>query len=916
MATPFETQLLNALTALTNRQNDGFIAFKPQLKPIPVLEDELEWSKWVIEIKDALKLMRYGDMITDANALPDKQDLAKTFICQSLNRTDKHIVHESTNVKEALESLRRAHAPEDHNLAMKLYRQLYGLKVGTKETPTALINRAQDIATQLKDVGKEVDESVVSSAVVDALDKSPMYGPTIKTMLTVGGEITLNKLLNTFQNTSTPAIPGAFNAEGVNDDDLPPLVDPLTDQIANLTKVANQIRKQVYKNDRFTPYKRGGRHDGNGGRGRGDNQRGGYQGNGGHRGRGGPQHGNRGGYRGGYNGQPQGRGGRGFDARGGGRGGNRGRGEKKCYNCGYTNHLTYDCYHPCGGCGSHDHQFRDCPRNPVSNNYRGIPRNGPARANYAGSPIDATTIGDNIPQANFAQAFNSFHPFPEDLWNGPPGFDPNYNHGPADPTAYLETVGVCASASVFDKKIAASSDWIMDGGASHHFTPHRAMLHSYIPDDPSNPVYVRVAINQWTRRVGVGSIRVLTNVEGRNYYKEIKDVWHVPAFTHSLLSQNMLKAQGCWGILGKNGDMNDYYFDRNNKLWLITRYYRGLNRPDWKLELPIIPKTSANPSPVTTKKPTTQPTALYANPNHATDKESPALWHQRLGHCDMRALTQLVQSKKVTGIKVAPSALRKHCTLPACKICVMAKHNRSPFHRKLERPSEILHTVHSDVCGPYPVPSLGGGAYVVTLVDDYSGKADVSIVKSKDVVADELRRMILELENSTGKKVKFLFSDRGGEYIGHVLASWCASKGIKHNFSVPRTPEQNGVAERLNQTLNNIVRALLFQYKLYLPLWGHAMIYACMLYNVRLHKTLQITHHEAFYGKVPDLSNFRTFGCLVYARVADSARKKLDPKSQQGIFLGPEVNGPGYKVLTYNEKLKEINTKCAYSVTL
>jgi hypothetical protein len=82
-STPFETALLNALTALTNRQNDGFVAFKPQLKPIPVLEDELEWSKWIIEIKDALKLMKYGDMITDGDALPDKQDLAKTFICQS-----------------------------------------------------------------------------------------------------------------------------------------------------------------------------------------------------------------------------------------------------------------------------------------------------------------------------------------------------------------------------------------------------------------------------------------------------------------------------------------------------------------------------------------------------------------------------------------------------------------------------------------------------------------------------------------------------------------------------------------------------------------------------------------------------------------------------------------------------------------
>jgi hypothetical protein len=82
------------------------------------------------------------------------------------------------------------------------------------------------------------------------------------------------------------------------------------------------------------------------------------------------------------------------------------------------------------------------------------------------------------------------------------------------------------------------------------------------------------------------------------------------------------------------------------------------------------------------------------------------------------------------------------------------------------------------------------------------------------------------------------------------------------------------------------------------------MVYACMLYNVRMHKTLKITHEEAFSGRIPDLSNFRTFGCLVYARVAETARTKLDPKSQQGIFLGPETNGPGYKVLTYNEKIK------------
>jgi hypothetical protein len=461
---------------------------------------------------------------------------------------------------------------------------------------------------------------------------------------------------------------------------------------------------------------------------------------------------------------------------------------------------------------------------------------------------------------------------------------------------------VCNSASVLKKNANVSLKWYMDGGASHHFTPHRQFLFDYVPDSPSRPVYVRAATHHCVTRAGTGSIRVHTTVNGKHFYKQIKNVWHVPDFAHSLLSVNMLKEAGCWGILGRNGDKDDYYFDSRNNLWLVTKYSGGLNSPDWKLEFPpdAFTKKVFTPSPA----PTSAPTANFASPNHATDKETPALCHQRLGHVDMRSLNFLVSNKKVSGIKVPMSALRKHCNAPACKICVMAKHNRSPFHGRKEKATEILHTVHSDVCGPYPVPSLGGGAYVVTLVDEFSGKAAVSVVKTKDVVGDELRRMILEWENTTGKTVKFLFSDRGGEYVAGTLSKWCASKCIKHNFSVPRTPEQNGVAERLNQTLNNIVRSLLFQYKLYLPLWGHAMVYACMLYNVRLHKHLKITHEEAFTGKIPNLSNFRTFGCLVYARVDDSARKKLDPKSQQGIFLGPEPNGPGYKILTYNEKLK------------
>jgi hypothetical protein len=80
--------------------------------------------------------------------------------------------------------------------------------------------------------------------------------------------------------------------------------------------------------------------------------------------------------------------------------------------------------------------------------------------------------------------------------------------------------------------------------------------------------------------------------------------------------------------------------------------------------------------------------------------------------------------------------------------------------------------------------------------------------------------------------------------------------------------------------------------------------------SVRLGKT----RYEAFHGRVPDVSNFRTFGCKVYARIPDTQRKKLDPKSQLGIYLGPETNGPGHKVLVLDPTLKGRNKYAVHIV--
>jgi len=294
--------------------------------------------------------------------------------------------------------------------------------------------------------------------------------------------------------------------------------------------------------------------------------------------------------------------------------------------------------------------------------------------------------------------------------------------------------------------------------------------------------------------------------------------------------------------------------------------------------------------------------AYVIHANRATDPETPALWHQRLGHVSTRTLTDLVKHRKLRGINILPTHLArapKHC-----EVCTMAKHNRAPFTPKTDvsmRPMQIL---HSDVCGPYPITSLGGARYVLTLMDDFTDLSDVVLLKTKDEAKDALIRLITLWEGASGYKAQKLYTDRGGEYIDTSFNAWLTEHGIKHEYSAPRTPQQNGKAERLNQTLNDVMRSMLFHYNTYLPLWGHAMQYAARCRNVAHINRLGTTPHESFFAQLPDVSNFRTFGCKVYARVHDTQRKKLDPKSQVGIYLGPDGEGLKCKVLVYNPELR------------
>jgi transposase InsO family protein len=129
----------------------------------------------------------------------------------------------------------------------------------------------------------------------------------------------------------------------------------------------------------------------------------------------------------------------------------------------------------------------------------------------------------------------------------------------------------------------------------------------------------------------------------------------------------------------------------------------------------------------------------------------------------------------------------------------------------------VLQLLHSDVCGPMHVPSLGGTRYVVTVLDDFSRLSVVKCIAAKSDVQTVLPAMIKLLETQSSCRVQKVRSDRG-EYVNKVLTDFAASKGIVLELTAGYSPESNGAADRLNRTLIERARAMLLDASLPLSL--------------------------------------------------------------------------------------------------
>ena len=136
-----------------------------------------------------------------------------------------------------------------------------------------------------------------------------------------------------------------------------------------------------------------------------------------------------------------------------------------------------------------------------------------------------------------------------------------------------------------------------------------------------------------------------------------------------------------------------------------------------------------------------------------------------------------------------------------CRGCVLGKYAKASFSRSNNRAECVLGLIHSDICGPMSTRTLSGGEYFVTFIDNHSRKTSIYFFKTKDEVFDRFREFKALVENMTGRKIKVLCSDNGGEYTDKDFTDFCAKEGIKREWTTPYNLEHNGVAEWKNELL-------------------------------------------------------------------------------------------------------------------
>jgi transposase InsO family protein len=414
--------------------------------------------------------------------------------------------------------------------------------------------------------------------------------------------------------------------------------------------------------------------------------------------------------------------------------------------------------------------------------------------------------------------------------------------------------------------------WYIDSGASSHMCSNRNFF-TELNDQQTGQVILADGQKLSTLGIGNGYLNCITDSEQR----EIKftDILYVPQLKGNLLSVRKLTEKQLKVVF----EGESCLIMMNNKLLahasLKHRLYE-LNSSDFALMSTM-------------------------------DTDCIHVWHNRLGHRDPKAIQLLEQQLESFQIKQCQ-------TRQICECCIQAKLTTKPLPKKSETRTnavlDIVHTdvcgpmqtltldiVHTDVCGPMQTLTPSGRKYFMTMIDDFSKYTIIYLLKNKSEVPDKIKEYVKLVQTKFNKTPKVIRSDRGGEYVNETLTQFFKNEGITPQFTVPYTPQQNGVAERKNRYLTEMTRAMLIDSKLPNKYWGEAVNTANYLQNILPASSEAVTPYGRWEGVQPCLTHIKQFGCQTYSVTPAHKRQKLDCKAVKLTFVGYADGKKGYRLL-------------------
>lgn len=484
------------------------------------------------------------------------------------------------------------------------------------------------------------------------------------------------------------------------------------------------------------------------------------------------------------------------------------------------------------------------------------------------------------------------------------------------------TAMMVSTAQFEDEHAPSTAVFMLDSGASNHMCANLREMNNVVA--LPEPVQITTASTN-APLVATHAGEML--IEVANRYNEgmeiiLRDVFYVPNLPVNLLSENRITQSGRFAI----HFLQDYadIVDTDTKEIAFTAVreghakfvrYKAISNRDSSTEHFACPTTAAPDAEPDQDDPTNSAT------EPETKDDAMALkwqWHRRLGHISGKYLRILARnSEELAKLNVSDN------DFSSCRVCAMAKSGQlgqTSTRRKADRRFDIVST---DVLGPF-TPGHGGEKYVVTFVDNFTNFVNIGLMKRKSEVAEMFARFHKQTEAKfPGTQLHLLRTDCAREYIEGDCRDYCKASGVTIEEPAPYAPQLNGVAERMNRTIAEKLRALLFDAELSPDYWPYAIQSAVYLINrspTRANPNF-VSPYEMWHGRKPTLGNIRIFGCVAERyipaairnttvardrRAGKPADTKLCPRSERRILVG--FTTTGYNVI--EPETKKITASC------